>query len=219
MAASRPLISGNPTSSNSGGGYGAPAAAGVGGVLSSMFGNYTNPADAAMQYLNQIPQELRQFLMPYIKRGNDAYAGLNNNYNSMMNDPSSVYNKIASGYKQSPGYQFALKQAMQAGNNSAAAGGMLGTPQNQYMNADVAEGLASRDFENYFGHSMDLFQGGLKGQQGFYNQGFEGSKDIAQALAQALMSQASFAGRGAEADNQRESDFWSGIGNIGSMFF
>lgn len=198
--------------------YGQMASSGA-GLLGSIFGNQKNPYDESSQYLNQIPQELRQFLMPYVKRGNDAYAGLNNNYTSMMNDPASIYNKIASGYKQSPGYQFALKQAMEAGNNSAAAGGMLGTPQNQYMNADVAQGLASRDFENYFGHAKDIFGGGMKGQQGFYDQGYEASGNLATLLAKALMGQAYNAQGSANFENQQDSNFWNGIGNFAGSIF
>jgi len=47
------------------------------------------------------------------------------------NDPDGLYSKLGQGYKESPGYQFKLKQAMMAGDNAAAAGGMAGTPQHQ----------------------------------------------------------------------------------------
>lgn len=198
------------------------------GALGGMFGtdkpSFHNPADAANPWMDKIPDELKQYLMPYINQGQNAYAGLNNTYSSMMNDPSGVLSKIGAGYKESPGYQFALKQAMLAGNNSAAAGGMLGSPQNQYMNAETAQGLASKDYDTYLNHALDVFGGGMKGQQGFYDTGFKASGDISEMLSQALMKRAEYASRGAESQNnyeagrqKQQADMWGGIGGAASL--
>ena len=47
-----------------------------GGLLSglgSLFGDNSNPANAAMPYLNQISPLLQQYLSPYINQGQSAY--------------------------------------------------------------------------------------------------------------------------------------------------
>lgn len=118
--------------------------------LSSMFGGghggqgTTNPATGAMNYLDQIPG---QYTNP------------------------DMYNQIAGQYKQSPGYQEKLRTAMMAGNNAAAAGGMLGSNQHQFMNAHEAEGLADEDFQNYWNRRMGLNQdmGSLMGSKAQYS--------------------------------------------------
>lgn len=140
--------------------------------LSSLFGGDdsqqymgSNPAGAAMPYLDQIKGE---YLSP------------------------EAYNTIASQYKQSPGYQFRLKQAMLAGNNAAGAGGMLGSGQHQFENMSTAEGLANQDYNNWWQQRMGLNQdlGSVLGQKAQY--GFAGQAGQNQLQAQQQKQQQDF---------------------------
>ena len=202
--------------------------AGLGGLLAMLFGggnDFQNPADSAMPYMNKIPDALKQYLSPYINQGQSVYPQLQNTYSSLMNDPTQIYNKIGAGYKQSPGFQFNLSQAMNAGNNAAAAGGALGSPASQQMNADVASGLASRDFGNFMQNNIGMMNTGLQGEQGMYDTGFHASNNLAQMLSQALMGQGSIAAGGAEAQNQYNAnqqkqwaDLFGQLGGAAGMF-
>lgn len=113
--------------------------------LSEFFGggDRANPADSALKYLEQIPG---QYTNP------------------------SMYNDISSQYKQSPGYKFRLKEGLDAINNSAAAGGMLGSNQHQFQSGKLAEDLADQDFNNYWNQRMGLNEdmGNLFGQKAQY---------------------------------------------------
>lgn len=167
---------------------------GIGGGLANMFGGTRgrNPTSAAQDYLGQIPGTLEP---------------LKQRYNSLDTNPGQTYNQFASGYQKSPGYDFALKQALGAVNNSAAAGGTLGTPMNQQVAGNVAGGLASHDFENYLNHVMQL-----------HGEGLIGSNDIAKILTELLGTQAQYGYAGQAGENQASSqgfsDIFSGISGL-----
>lgn len=195
-----------------------------------------DPSKKAMPYLDKIPGTISPYYDPYISKGNQALNGysnqsmqnaslgngLNNTYGQMMNDPSSIYNKIGEGYTSSPGYNFALQQALGAINNSAAAGGMTGTPQHQQNAGQMATNLANQDYERYFQNALGLFGGGLQGQQGMYNQGYQGlgnlsqmgygaSNQLAQSLGQNLQNQAGLEYAGQANQNQSRGGFFGNV--------
>ena len=119
--------------------------AGLGGGLYNIFGKQKSPYDAANKIYGQIPGATEKYLSPYMTAGQSALGDLMGQYGQLTGSTGDVYNKLAGGYQQSPGFQQALKQAMGAVGNQAAAGGMLGTPQAQLQSADVAGGLAQKD--------------------------------------------------------------------------
>lgn len=131
--------------------------------LSSWFGGGHNPSQGAMGYLDQIPG---QYTNP------------------------DMYNQIAGQYKESPGYQFRLKNAMQAGNNAAAAGGMLGSGQHQMGNEQMATDIASDDFYKYMQNRMGFNQdmGSVLGQKAGYSYagGQQKNQNHAQLIQQLL---------------------------------
>lgn len=178
------------------------AAGGLG--AGALFNNpdFNNPANAAFPYLNQIPDELKKYFDPYIQQGRGVDPSLQEQYQGMTNDPSGFLSKLGQGYQQSPGYQFKLNQALNAGNNAAAAGGMLGSPAHQQQNEQVANGIASQDYNDWMDHVLGIFGGGQKGLQGISDRGFGASSNYAEDLAQALMGQASLAGQGAAEENR-----------------
>lgn len=217
---------------------------GLGAGLGGLFmGGGDNPYDSASESYGKIPGATAPFYAPYQQAGQNALnqsqneyssllggrSGLQNNYNSLMNDPSGIYNRVASGYHQSPGYQWQLGQGINAANNAAASGGMLGTPQHQQQAATMAEGLANQDFNNYLTHGLSLYSQGLQGNQGLYNLGLEGNQNLntmgygandqmAKILADMYSGQGQMQFAGQAAQNQSQGQTWGNIlGSAGTL--
>jgi hypothetical protein len=193
----------------------------IGTGLGGMFGGFDNPADNAMDYLNQAPDVLKKYLDPYINAGQRALPGLEGQYGQLMNNPGGRMNQIGSQYQQSPGFQFALQQALQGANHAAAAGGMAGSPQHQQQNMQVATGLANQDYNQWLQQALGLYGTGLSGQQGIYNTGAAAGVGLGQDLASILGSQAQLSYEGQNAQNQAEGgafgSLMGGLGSLGAM--
>lgn len=198
---------------------GLPGVAGnFGQFFSNMFGGNTNPGDAANQYLKNIPGQTQPYYQPYIDRGNAAQGSASDQYNQAINDPNSLYARIAAGYKQSPGYQNSLNQALAGSNNASAAGGMLGTPQNQFQDASVAEGLANKDYEDYLNHVLGIYGGGLSGQQHVADTGANAASSYGNLIGNNMNNQANNAFYGQANQNQANSSGLGGLlGGLGSV--
>lgn len=170
-------------------------------------GLFDNPADSANKYMNQIPGSVGQYYNPYIQQGQAAYGGLNDQYSQMMNNPGGFINGVGSQYQQSPGFKFALQQALQGSNQGAAAGGLAGSPMNQQQNMGIATGMANQDYYNWLNQALGQHQQGLAGEQGFYSGGANASNEMAQQIAQQKAQQAQLAYAGQANQNQM-------IGNV-----
>lgn len=198
-----------------------PGIAQAGGGLASVFGKgQKNPADVANKYISQIPGQTQQYYQPYMEAGKGAMGELQNQYKDLLG--GNVQNKLGESYKQSPGYQFALEQALAGGNNAAAAGGQLGIPAHEQRNMEIAQGLASQDYDKYLQNQMGLYGAGLQGNQGLNQQGFEANKEFADQLAQMLAQQGNYAFSGQTGQNQAKqqglSDILGGIGGAATSF-
>ena len=143
--------------------------------LSELFHGGKNPANEAMPYLNKIPGAVNPYYQPYINQGQQANQNLMGQYGNLINNPGQKFSEFGQGYKESPGYQFKLNQALQAGNNAAAAGGMAGSPQHEQQNIQIGNDIASQDFNDYINHIMGLYGYGLQGEQGLGEQGYRAS--------------------------------------------
>jgi hypothetical protein len=188
----------------------------LGGALGGLFGDYKNPGAEQMKYLNQLAGTITPYYQPFINFGLDAGNQLMPQFQNLINDPSSVMNKIGKSFQSSPGFQFQVDQASRAANNTAAAGGMLGTPQNQQFVADTTQNLAARDYDNYMTKALGLFGQGLTGLGNMFNTGYQASDALSGNLSQALIAQANAAAAAAQAQNQQENSKWSGIGGLAS---
>jgi hypothetical protein len=196
-------------------------AAGVGGLgagLMGMFDPSQNPASAGMPYLNQISGVNQQYLNPYNQMGQQAGQNLQGQYGSLLSNPGGVLNQIGSSYHQSPGFQFALHQALMGANQGAAAGGMAGSPMGQQENMGVATGMANQDYYNYLNHAMGMYGQGLQGEQGMYQGGLQAGMGAANNISQALANQAQMAYAGQANQNQNQGSIFSNIaGGIGDL--
>ena len=183
------------------------------GGLAGLFGwgQGKNPADVANQTLNKIPGAMQPYYSPYQEAGKGALSDLQNQYGNLTNNTGDVYNKLAGGYKESPGYQFQLHQALEAGNNQAAAGGIAGSPAAQQANMGVAQGLASQDYNNYLNSVLGLYGQGLQGQQGLNQMGYNANTDYANMLGSNLGQQAQYGYAGQAGKNQASSGSWQNL--------
>ncbi len=185
------------------------------GLFDNLTGNMPNPADPAMQYLNQIPGTMTPYYQPYIDAGKQSLSTLMGQYGSLINDPTSIMNKLGAGYKQSPGYQFNMSQAMNGINNAEASGGMLGTPSHQQWAGQMAGDIASQDYNNYLHNMMGLYGQGLSGMNDINHLGYTAANDLASALASNLQNQSGLAFQGQANKNQQDSDSMGNLIKIG----
>jgi len=181
-------------------------------------GLFSNPADSANKYLGNISGDIGQYYNPYIQQGQAAYGGLNDQYNQMMNNPGGFVNNVGSQYQQSPGFKFALQQALQGSNQGAAAGGMAGSPQNQQQNMGIATNMANQDYYNWLNTALGQHQQGLAGEQGFYSGGMNAANNMGQQIAQQRAAQAQLAYAGQANQNQLYGGLiGSGLGALGAF--
>lgn len=185
------------------------------GFLSDLFGGgkKNNPANSAMPYLNQIPGRTSPYMQPYIGAGNAALTELQPQYHELLNRPGEKLNAIGGSFQQSPGFQFALQQALQGSNNAASAGGMAGTPQHEFQNMDIATGLANQDYYNWLDKSLGLFGQGMQGEQGMAGLGAASGNNMANMIAQTLAQQGNLAFQGQRQENQNRNDLFGNIFN------
>lgn len=192
------------------------------GMFDSLFGGAEDPSKDAMKYLNKVPGTVTPYFDPFIQAGQRQLPGLENQYNQLMNDPGARMNQIGAGYQKSPGYDFALQQALQASANGQAAGGMAGSPQHEQQNMTLATNLANQDYNQYLTNALGLYGQGMKGSQSLYDTGFGASNTLADMLANNLASQANLSYSGAANKNTANSGFWGGLmglgGSLGSSY-
>lgn len=187
------------------------------GLFNAFGGGYKDPTKNASRTIGQIPGQVSPYYQPYINAGQGALGDIQNQYQDLFG--GKTYDKLAAGYKESPGYKFKLDQALQAANNAQAAGGMLGTPQNQQVNMETAEGIASKDFQDYMNSQMGLYNTGMNAAQNINNMGYGASGSMADTLANALSQQAQMQMYGDVGKNMWKNQGWnnifSGLGQAG----
>jgi hypothetical protein len=161
----------------------------------------TDPSKKAKKYLDKIPGEIKPYYDPFIEAGKNQIPGLQDQYSNLLNDPGAMLNKFGESYQKSPGFDFALQQALQGAGNAAAAGGMAGSPQHEQQNMELATNLFNQDYNDYLQKALGLYDKGLSGSEGLYSGGMNASDALAKMLAENLGNQASNAFGGAQWKN------------------
>lgn len=185
------------------------------GFFDSLFGGKkSNPANAAMPYYNQIPGQTSPYFNPYIQAGQNALPGLQEQFNKLINNPGNRLNEIGQNFQQSPGFKFAMDQALQAAGNASAAGGMAGSPQHEQQSMELARNLANQDYYNWLSGATGLYSKGLEGQQGLAAGGLEAGKSLADMIAQTLAQQGNLAFQGQQQQNQSRNDLFGNLFNL-----
>jgi hypothetical protein len=183
--------------------------------LNPFSGLFKNPADSAMPYMSNIPGMIKPIYDPYMDAGKQSLATLMGQYGSLINDPNKIMNMLSSGYKQSPGYQFQMNQGMNAANNAAAAGGMIGTPSHQNQSASIASNLANQDFMNYLGSMMGLYDKGLGGMGEINKMGYGASNEYGNTLGNNQLNMANMAYLGRANQNSSNSNLFNNLLGLG----
>jgi hypothetical protein len=191
---------------------------GIGGIASLFGGGTSNIPNIGKtnDYLSQMQGANDRYLQPYIGAGQNAMGTLQGQYNNLMNDPGAMMNKFGAGYQQSPGYQYNVDQATNASNNAAAAGGFIGSPQQQEYMAKQIGGLASQDYNQYLNNAMGLYGQGLQGMGNINNMGFQASGQAQQSMTDMLKNQANLAYEDAKNRAKQKNStggFWGGLGS------
>jgi hypothetical protein len=184
------------------------------GILDSIFGggHKNNPMDAANKYLNQIPGIAHEGYDPYVEAGMDASGRTKTAYEHLMDDPSGFINKIMEGYHPSEGYQFQKDELTKTLGNTAASGGVAGTPQDQMNQGKGVQQLLSGDMQQFLQNILGAYKTGLEGEQGIANRGYDASGKLTDTLGSALNQQGGLAFQGVQQKNQNRNDLWSMFG-------
>ena len=164
------------------------AIGGAAGLATGFFGN-KDPSEAA-RMIDNIPGRVKPFLNPYIGAGQGAIPYLQQQYAGLTSDPSGFINRIGAGYKESPGFKFALEKALAGGNRASAAGGMGGSPSSSLWGMETAQGLASQDYNTFLQNALSQYGLGLKGEEGLANMGEKAATGYGDLLSQALSQEA-----------------------------
>lgn len=182
--------------------------------LSKLFGGGgdNSPMNAANQYLNQIPGVAHQGYDPYVNAGLDASGKTKSQYEDLMGDPTAFLNKLMEGYKPSEGYQFQKDQLGKEMRNTAAAGGIAGTPQDQLNQAEGIQGLLGKDMQQFLANALGIYRTGLEGEEGIAGRGFDASGKLTDALGGALNQQGGLAFQDQQQKNKNKNDLWSMFG-------
>lgn len=190
--------------------------------ISGLFNNGNNPADAANKYIGQIPGATSKYFEPYVHYGQEALPILQGQYNDLLGSPGGKLNEIGQSFHESPGFKFALQQALQGANHAAAAGGMAGSPQHEQQNMQIGTNLANQDYYNWLNQATGLYGKGLSGEQGLMGGGLQAGNNLADMIAQTLAQQAQYEYEGQAAKNESKnslfSNIGSGLGLLGAFF-
>lgn len=182
-------------------------------LLSGLFGGgRKSPANAANQYLNQIPDVAHKGYDPYVNAGADASGKTKSLYESLMQDPTAFVNKLMEGYKPSEGYQFQKDQLAKEMSNTAAAGGVAGTPMDQLNQAENIQGLLGKDMQQFLQNIFGVFNTGLQGEEGIATRGYDATKNLTDILGGALNQQGGMAYKDQVDKNQNQTDLWNMFG-------
>lgn len=179
---------------------------------------FNNPSDSAMPYYQQAQSQLPQYFMPWMQGGENAMNQLNPLYSQMTQNPGQMLNQIGSNYHASPGFQFALNQALKSSNQQANAGGMAGSPMNQQQNMQMATNIGNQDYYNYLNQATGMFGQGLQGLQGEMNLGAQAGMGLGENMASLLASQGNMAYAGQANQNQATGGLFGDLAGFGSAY-
>lgn len=191
--------------------------------LSKTFGggsdNYTNPADVAMPYLEQVPGQVDKYYNPYIEMGTTAGNVAQPQYAKMASDPSAFMNELMKDYDESEWEQYQEDKLTDEAAADAAMGGYTGTDQDIQNQSELVQGLSSKDMQQWINTVLGILNGGLSGEQEMYNIGYGASNSAADANISNLNAEAGLSYKGQENENaynaSQTNGFLKALGDVG----
>lgn len=172
--------------------------------LSKLFGGpKANPMGEANNYLNQIPGIAHEGYDTYIEEGKNAGGKAQGAYDELMNDPTGFINKLMEHYETSKGYNAQKDLLTSELSNTAAAGGVAGTPLDQQNQGTAIQGLLSKDMQQFLENALGVYNRGLGGQETVAQRGYDASGKLTDALGTNLTTQGTL---GFQNASQKNSD-------------
>lgn len=207
----------------------AAAAAVAGAAMSaSSAGSAKNPYGKAAPWLAHLPELYAQAENPYREVGLHDLGMLQGIYSHLAANPTKALQNIAGSpeeYENSPAFIFQKQQAMDAANQAAAAGGMVGSPAEQAQLAKYITGDAFQHYQQNLRNKLGLYDRGLAGLSGISKQGYDATQNYVHGLANYLNSRAHLGAASTQWENERRAriagDIGSGIqaaGTLGSAY-
>ncbi len=183
------------------------------GWLSNLFGGDSkSPMDSANQYLDKIPGVGHEGYDDYINQGKDASGKTKGQYEDLINDPQGFINKLMEQYKESDAYKYQSEKLGKSLSNTAASGGVAGTPLDQMNQGEELQKLLSADQQQFLQNALGRYDKGLEGEEGIAGRGFDASKGLADFLGNALTQQGGLAFQDQQQKNKSKNDLWSMFG-------
>jgi hypothetical protein len=186
---------------------------GLGGFLGGLFGDSGKPYDKAMEQYQKYMQMGQGVQQPYLDAGKEGLG----NYQEWLKgqkDPSGFINNLMGNYQESPYAHMLQQQAMNAGNNSASASGMMGSSalmQQQMQNAgQIASGDMNSWLQNVLGINTQYGQG--------QNNLMQGGQNSANKLLDMYSNMGNKMGEQSyNKESSKQNNFWNTIGGGLSM--
>ncbi len=195
---------------------------GLAGAASGLYGLFKkkkNPYDEAMRYYGQIPGAVAPYLDPFINQGNETMGGLGDLYQRMFKDPAAFQQQIGEGFKESPGYKFALQEALHAGANQMGAGGMANTPLAQRNQMEIATNLGNQEYQNYLNNVMSTLGLGIQGGENIMGRAYNASSGMGDIMGSNLAQMGNLAQMKQAYSNQSNAVPWSQLaGGLGMAY-
>lgn len=181
--------------------------------IGNLFGLYQDPGQEAAKFTNQIPQQALQYNQPYMDAGTQSLQSLNPSIQQGIQNPGQFQNQMAQGYTQSPGYKFAMDQALQGSGRAAAAGGMAGSPMHSQQNMQLASDIASQDFGNWANRAQRGYESSLGAGMQMAGMGQNAGRSQSDMISRALGQQGQHAHDSASTHNMMMNAI---LGNLAS---
>lgn len=180
-------------------------------ILSELFGGGKKPMDAANQYLDKIPGEAHNTYDDYINQGKESGGNAHQAFEDMMKDPQGFINKIMGGYQESDQYKYQKDKLGTAMSNTAAAGGIAGTPLDQMNQGENLQKLLSADQQEWLQNVLGRYDTGLKGESDEATRGYDASGKLNDLITGGLNQQGGLAFNNAQQKNSDKSAFISAL--------
>jgi uncharacterized protein YdbL (DUF1318 family) len=146
----------------------------------SLFGGGSDPFDASGRILKRFEPNIMPFVHNGIAGSNDFRQAIEN---ILGKGPVGFENFIMGQYQQSPYAKYQVNQATDAANRAAAAGGYLGTPQEQQALASNVQNIVSRDQNQFYQNAVQPYEFGTQAAGQLAGQGLSADQQLFQYLS------------------------------------
>lgn len=139
----------------------------------SMLSSFLHPGrgyERGQEQYDKYYGQSQGYLNPYNQNGQNAYGGLNNAMNSLL-DPQALQDKWIKGYQESGAAKNAEGLAQEHGLNAASSMGLMGSSPALAAIQQGTSQIGLQDRQNYLNDLMQKYQTGIGLGQNIYGVG------------------------------------------------